>query len=104
MAECPKCGGGGWLWRHELPDPSYEPCDVVIDNTKYICSYCAGTGDAAAEIDRLRAENEALAEKLDKVAALVNNLPLTKIAVDGALIVSVTKYNALIDALRSEGE
>ena len=56
------------------------------------------------ERDRLRAENEALAEKLDKVAALVNNLPLTKIAVDGALIVSVTKYNALIDALRSEGD
>lgn len=68
MAECPKCDGEGWLWRHELPDPHYEPCDVGADDTKYTCPYCVGTGDAAAEIERLRAEVEALRAALQRIA------------------------------------
>lgn len=66
MAECPKCDGEGWLWRHELPEPHYEDCGGVSDDTKYTCPYCAGSGDAARKIERLRVEVETLKQRLSE--------------------------------------
>ncbi len=32
-----RCGGAGWVWRHELPDTS--DWDGGADDTRYLCPY-----------------------------------------------------------------
>jgi len=38
--KCRKCGGYGWVWRHELETPNFEN---AADDTRYICPECNGT-------------------------------------------------------------
>lgn len=41
-ASCPKCGGAGWLWWHELDEyygPANDPHDCNTDDTRYSCDH-----------------------------------------------------------------
>lgn len=68
QARCPKCGGEGWVWGHEL-EAYTHPHPGQADDTKYSCdgiecSIAAAIrarvpADARAALDRIKAEAEA---------------------------------------------
>jgi hypothetical protein len=62
QAQCPKCGGEGWLWGHELDD--YEhPHPGQADGTKYTCDGAGCSHARATKGAALIAGAEARAEK-----------------------------------------
>lgn len=42
---CPKCKGSGWCcWDQLDSNTGHDPGDSVVDDTKYTCDLCWGTG------------------------------------------------------------
>lgn len=39
--KCQKCNGAGWVWSHELNEPTENG---YCDDTKYTCDLCKGSG------------------------------------------------------------
>jgi hypothetical protein len=42
---CSRCYGAGWCWWDELDSyAGHDPAELVIDDTKYTCDKCNGSG------------------------------------------------------------
>lgn len=47
---CEHCGGSGWMWWHELQNHAgHDPASLVVDDTRYDCDACDGTGYEVAK-------------------------------------------------------
>lgn len=48
---CFRCRGSGWCWCDEMPNRAgHSPTDLVIDDTKYTCPDCGGSGKMMCDV------------------------------------------------------
>ena len=50
VSKCAKCGGAGWLWWYELEKYDGPAIEDGIDDTRYTCDLCDGSGVFIREI------------------------------------------------------
>ena len=47
---CFRCDGSGWCWCDEMPNRAgHEPAALVVDDTRYTCPDCGGSGKTKPE-------------------------------------------------------
>lgn len=42
---CPKCGGAGWLWWHDLDNLDFSGWEDYNDDNRYLCDWCYFTDE-----------------------------------------------------------
>ena len=52
MAEnCMKCFGSGWVWATELNQYDHENHNASMDQTRYSCDWCRGSGKSPKDAE-----------------------------------------------------
>lgn len=49
VADCPKCGGAGWVWWNELDEYHGPANEGGADDTKYTCDHECHNDDERGE-------------------------------------------------------
>lgn len=48
---CFLCRGFGWVWCDEMPSRAgHDPHDLVVDDTRYTCPDCGGSGKTRCDM------------------------------------------------------